>query len=262
MKKTLVLLLCLAPAALAQDKTMTCGEDGSRWDRGHYCEIREATVPPTGRLDVDGGTNGGISVKGADRSDILVRSKVQAYRDDEADSRRVAAEVHVETAGGRIRASGPSMEHHGWSVSYEIFVPVKTDLELRTHNGGISILGVQGHLQFEAVNGGVHLERLAGTVEGHTTNGGVHLELAQDHWDGDRCDVSTTNGGVTIRIPSNYSAHLETGTVNGGVRVDFPVTVQGEINKNIAVDLGSGGRLVRATTTNGGVRVERTSGTT
>lgn len=94
-------------------------------------------------------------------------------------------------------------------------------------------------------------------VEGHTTNGGLHLELAGDHWEGDHCDVSTTNGGLTIRIPANYSAHLETGTVNGGVKVDFPVTVQGEISRQIAVDLGAGGRLVRATTINGGVQVER-----
>jgi DUF4097 and DUF4098 domain-containing protein YvlB len=130
-------------------------------------------------------------------------------------------------------------------------------LVLRTHNGGISITAVQGHTQFEAVNGGVSLMQLAGSVEGHTTNGGLHLELASDHWEGDRCDVSTTNGGVTIRVPSSYSAHLETGTVNGGVSIDFPVTMQGEINKRLAVDLGSGGRLVRATTTNGGVRVER-----
>ena len=257
MKRTLILLLCLVPAALPQDKRMTCNDDGSRRERGHYCEMREVTVPASGRLDVDGGTNGGITVMGDNRSDILVRSKVQAYRDDESESRQIVAGIHVETAGGRIRATGPSSEHQGWSVSYEIFVPLKTDLTLRTHNGGISISGIQGHLNFAAVNGGVHLERLAGTVEGHTTNGGLHLELAQDHWDGDRCDVSTTNGGVTIQIPSNYSAHLETGTVNGGVHVDFPVTVQGDLNKNIAVDLGSGGRLVRATTTNGGVRVER-----
>jgi DUF4097 and DUF4098 domain-containing protein YvlB len=114
-----------------------------------------------------------------------------------------------------------------------------------------------GHTQFEAINGGVTLKELAGTVEGHTTNGGLHLELASDHWDGDRCDVSTTNGGVTIRVPSNYSAHLETSTVNGGVRIDFPVTIHGEISRQIAIDLGAGGNLIRATTTNGGVRVER-----
>jgi DUF4097 and DUF4098 domain-containing protein YvlB len=259
MNKILTLIICLAPAALPQDATMSCDENGSHWrDRGHYCEMREVTIPVTAQLDVDGGTNGGISIKGANRSDILVRSKVEAYQDNESDSRRMASEIRVETSAGRIHATGPAGDgHHGWGVSYEILLPEKTDLTLRTHNGGISISGVRGRTHFEATNGGVTLNQLAGSVDGHTTNGGLHLELASDHWDGDRCDVSTTNGGVTIRIPSNYSAHLETGTVNGGVKIDFPVTVQGEINRQIAVDLGSGGKLVRAKTTNGGVNVQR-----
>jgi len=256
MNRILILALCLAPAALPQEKTMSCDEDHWR-ERGHYCEIREVTMPAGGQLDVDGGVNGGISIKGANRNDILVRSKVEAQQDDEADSRRVVAEVHVEANGGRVRATGPALEKHGWSVSYEVFVPQHTDLELHAHNGGISISGVQGHTHFEALNGGVSLKHLAGFVEGHTTNGGLHLELDSDHWDGERCDVSTTNGGVNIRVPASYSAHLETGTVNGGVKIDFPVTVQGEISNHIAVDIGSGGNLVRATTTNGGVRVER-----
>jgi DUF4097 and DUF4098 domain-containing protein YvlB len=257
MNRMVILALCLAPAALPQDKKMSCDDQSGGSQRGHYCEMREVTVPAGGQLDVDGGVNGGISIQGANRNDILVRSKVQAYQDDAADSRRIVSEVRVETAGGRVRATGPTGGKQGWGVSYEIFVPQKMDLVLHTHNGGISIAGVQGHAQFDAMNGGVSLKHLAGSVEGHTTNGGLRLELASDHWDGDRCDVSTTNGGVTIRIPSSYSAHLETGTVNGGVSVDFPVTVQGEINKHLTVDLGSGGRLIRATTTNGGVRVER-----
>lgn len=258
MNKILILAMCLAPAALPQEKTMNCDDEGNRWnERGRYCEMREVTIPASARLEVDGGTNGGISIKGANRSDILVRSKIEANQDDQSDSRRVASEIRVEAAGGRVHATGPTMQRHGWSVSYEIFVPQKIDLALRTHNGGISILGVRGHTEFDAVNGGVSLKQLAGYVEGHTTNGGLHLELADDHWDGDRCDVSTTNGGVTIRVPSQYSARLETGTVNGGVSIDFPVTVQGEINRRISVDLGSGGKLVRATTTNGGVRIER-----
>ena len=260
MYRILILAVCLAPAALPQEKSLSC-EDGSQWRRAdHYCEMREVTIPTSGRLDVDAGTNGGISIKGANRSDILVRSKVEAGWDDhdgQAEARQIVSEVRVDAAGGHVRATGPAMERHGWSVSYEIFVPQNTDLQLRTHNGGISIVGVRGHTEFEAVNGGVSLMKLAGSVEGHTVNGGLHLELASDHWDGDRCDVSTTNGGVTIEVPSNYSARLETGTVNGGVNIDFPVTMQGEIGKQISLNLGSGGNLVRATTTNGGVRVER-----
>jgi len=256
MNRILILALCVAPAAFSQEKTMTCNENHWR-EQGHYCEIREVTVPASGRLEVDGGVNGGVSIKGANRNDILVRAKVQANEDDEADSRRMAAAIHVETAGGRVAATGPTEGRHGWSVSYEVFVPQHIDLVLHTHNGGIAIAGVKGRMEFDATNGGVSLADLAGSVEGHTTNGGLSVRLASDHWDGDRCDVSTTNGGVTIRVPSNYSAHLETGTVNGGLKIDFPVTVQGEISRHLEMDLGSGGHLVRATTTNGGVRIER-----
>jgi len=187
-----------------------------------------------------------------------VRSKIEAHADSDSVSRQIVSAIRVETSGARVQAIGPPIEDHpGWSVSYEIFVPSNTDLTLLTHNGGISISGTLGHTQFEALNGGVTLKNLAGSVDGHTTNGGLHLELADDHWDGDHCDVSTTNGGVTIRIPANYSAHLETGTMTGGVKIDFPVSVQGEISHQIAVDLGAGGRLVRATTSTGGVHVQR-----
>lgn len=60
-----------------------------------------------------------------------------------------------------------------------------------------------------------------------------------------------------MAVPAAYSAHLETGTVNGHVEIDFPVTVRGEISRQLSVDLGSGGPLVRAITTNGGVSIRR-----
>jgi DUF4097 and DUF4098 domain-containing protein YvlB len=51
---------------------------------------------------------------------------------------------------------------------------------------------------------------------------------------------------------------LQTGTVNGSISVDFPVTVQGRLTKELALNLGSGGATVKAMTTNGGVRIKRT----
>ena len=112
-------------------------------------------------------------------------------------------------------------------------------------------------MDFSAVNGGVSLNRVGGTVRGGTTNGGLSIELAGDRWDGEELDVKTTNGGISMSMPENYSAHLETGTVNGHLSIDFPVTVQGRISREIAVNLGGGGPTVRAMTTNGGVRIKR-----
>jgi hypothetical protein len=63
---------------------------------------------------------------------------------------------------------------------------------------------------------------------------------------------------VIMSVPENYSANLQTGTVNGSVNTDFPVTLQGgRINKQIALSLGSGGAMVKAMTTNGGVHLKR-----
>jgi hypothetical protein len=100
---------------------------------------------------------------------------------------------------------------------------------------------------------------LAGSVHGQTTNGGINVDLEGGTWDGDALDVKTTNGGVNLRMPDNYSAHLETGTTNGGMNIGFPITVQGKITKQLSLDLGSGGPLVRVITVNGGVSIHKSS---
>jgi DUF4097 and DUF4098 domain-containing protein YvlB len=101
------------------------------------------------------------------------------------------------------------------------------------------------------------LTRLAGDVKAHTTNGGLDVELTGDRWKGGGLDATTTNGGISLEIPGNYNAELETGTVNGSVHVDFPITVQGKISKKLEATLGDGGARVRVRTTNGGVHLRR-----
>lgn len=224
------------------------------------CEVREQTIPSSGMLTVDARKNGGVSIKGSARNDVLVRARVQAAAPTQAEADALAKQVIVQTAGGKIYADGPEpRKDFNWSVSYEIHVPLRTDLSLEAHNGGIAISDVYGRLEFTALNGGVVLRRVGGTVRGSTTNGGLVVELTGDRWDGETLDVRTTNGGIVMSVPENYSAHLETGTVNGNLSIDFPVTVQGRITRELAVDLGRGGPTVRVMTTNGGVKIKRTS---
>lgn len=233
------------------------GHWGDR-DRDRFCEVRETTLP-AGRsvVSVDGRDNGGIEVTGWDKNEILVRAKVQAYTDEREAARDLVQRITIAT-DGTIRAEGPRLGRHDhWAVSYEIFVPRNSSLDLATVNGGITISDVSGRIDFRATNGGVHLSDLGGNVRGHTTNGGLRVELSGTEWQGEGLDVRTTNGGVTIDVPSNYHAELETGTVNGGLRLDFPITVQGRIDRTINATLGRGGKLIRATTTNGGVVVRR-----
>jgi hypothetical protein len=255
--------LLVASAVDAQVKT-ECDED-SWWgwrngSRGHACEVRELTVPAGGVLTVDAGQNGSISVTGEDRRNVLVRATVHAWGVDQAEAERIASAVNIRSDGSLRAEGGDQRGRAGWSVSYEILTPRAIDLSLETENGSIAITDVRGNLSFRATNGGINLDGVAGNVRGRTTNGGVDAELTGDTWEGAGLDVETTNGGVRLRIPENYSARLETGTVHGGIDVDFPVTVQGRIGREFSTTLGDGGPLVRAETTNGGVRITRGRG--
>ena len=230
-------------------------------DYERFCEVRESTMP-AGPLNVDAGQNGGISIEGWDRNEIRVRAVVQASAEDAAGARALAGQVQVQTGGGRVYATGPENgRREWWSVSYRISVPRKNDLDLRASNGGITILGVGGNMRFDTTNGGVKLQDVGGRVNGATRNGGLNVTLSGDRWDGEGLDVETSNGGVIVAIPEGYNAELETRTVNGGLRIDFPVTVQGELTsrRGLSTTLGSGGPLIRARTTNGGVNIRRAS---
>jgi DUF4097 and DUF4098 domain-containing protein YvlB len=243
-----------------KDKSLTCNENSWYNDRLiRNCEIREQTLAPSGgTIAIDGRQNGGVSVKGWDQNQVLVRARVQTGAPTAEEAKSLAGQIRIETSGAKIFASGPeSRKDYHWDVSYEVFVPRRADLSVETQNGGIVIADVNGRIDFTALNGGVVLKRVGGAVRGSTTNGGLVIELAGDRWDGESLDVSTTNGGVIMSVPENYSAHLQTGTVNGSVSVDFPVNVEGKLKKQVAFDLGSGGAMVKAMTTNGGVHLKR-----
>jgi hypothetical protein len=259
-----ILSALLASAATHAQEDNECDNQWNGWRGGpnaRVCEVRELMLPATGALAVDASPNGSIRVTGEDRRrDVQVRATVQAWASDEAEAQRIATEVVI-SSDGVVRADGPeSRGRAGWSVSYEVLVPRETDLTLESQNGGIEIAAVSGDLSFETQNGGISLDGVAGNVRGRTTNGGVDATLTGDTWEGSGLDLKTTNGGVRLRVPDDYSARLETGTVNGGIDIDFPVTVQGDIGKSLSTTLGKGGALVRVTTTNGGVRISRGRG--
>jgi DUF4097 and DUF4098 domain-containing protein YvlB len=255
-------ILAASPTTItAQD--FSVAEDDKWCDREHhhdgyeYCEVRETRLSALRELEVDAAPNGGISVRAWDKDEVLLRVKVTASAESEERAGELARRISISTRG-TIEADGPRSDKDEWfSVSYEIYAPRSTDLDLESQNGGITIEGMTGKTRFSTQNGGVTLSTLAGDVEGETTNGGLTVELDGKSWEGAGLDVQTTNGGISIVVPSGYSAELETGTVNGRIKVDFPVMVEGTFDKRLNATLGEGGKTIRAVTTNGSVRIKR-----
>ena len=240
-----------------------CTNQNWNGDKVSTNELREQTVAATGRLEVDGARNGGISVRGENRSDVLVRACVQTWGSSEQEAKSLASSVRINT-GSVIKADAPGEEN--WSVSYEIRAPRNSNLALRASNGGISVKGIDGTMDLATTNGGVSISDVSGDVRGRTTNGGISVALVGAGWKGSGLDLQTTNGGVNLMLPTNFAANVEAGTVNGGFSSDFPgLQVEksddnkyGPQPKKVNASINGGGANVRVVTTNGGIRISST----
>lgn len=270
-------VLFLSAAAIlpaqSQNRDRDFGLSDDAWCRdardADFCEVREETLRNLNTVDIDARGNGGVSVRGWDRDDVHVRVRVTAHARNEDDARSLVRDVRLVTTGGRIRMDGPRNGDRGswrgwrdrewWGATYEVQVPRNARVTLDATNGGIVVEDVRGSVDAQTTNGGLVFYNVSGDVRGRATNGGVIVELSGDRWQGAGLDVRTTNGGVRVSMPSNYSAELEARATNGGISVDFPITVQGLLNnrREIRATIGSGGPPIRVATTNGGVRIGR-----
>ncbi len=259
--------LLLTPHAHAQSFTTgACsGDSGQEHHSGWFgsgetaCEARRAVIPlDNGRIRVEG-TNGGIEVVGEDRRDVALEARVTAHGSSHDDAMALIHRVQIATHG-EIHATGPGMSgwtNHNWSVSYSLRVPRHLAAELRTDNGGIELTDLDGSIDAETTNGSLTLRNLAGSVHAHTVNGGVSVAVVGKQWHGQGLSAKTVNGAIDVKAPDGYSAHLIADTVNGGIAVNFPITVQGTIRNHLETNLGGGGVTLQLETVNGGIAVAR-----
>jgi len=238
--------------------------DWNRDTRARHCEIRQVGLKGAvrgGALTVDPGKNGGVEVEGWDRDSVAVTARIQVNARTEDAAAAIAREIRVEAAGKIIRAVGPEPtgRRQSWSVSFVVMVPRRTDLSLATENGPLSVTDVTGRMDLSTQNGPLSLSGVAGDVHAHAQNGPLSVRLTGDRWEGTGLDAETQNGPAVLRIPDDYNAKLDFGTVNGPMDVGFPITVtiNGRITDRVSTTLGQGGPPIRVVTTNGPMSVRR-----
>jgi putative adhesin len=239
-----------------------CRHDSWRDARAKHCEIRETGLKAAGRtLTVDPGMNGGVEIIGWDRDSIAVTARIQVSARTEDEAEAVARDIRIEAVAGAVRATGPRPlgRHQGWSVSFIVSVPRRSDLSIDTENGPLSVSDVTGHMELSTMNGPLALAGVGGDVHARAQNGPLAVKLTGARWEGTGLDAETMNGPADLRIPDGYNAKIEFGTVNGPMHVGFPLTVtlSGRVTERISTTLGAGGAPVRVVTTNGPMTVRR-----
>lgn len=236
-------------------------------ERSHATRTVDKTIPLAigGSLRVEN-ENGGIDVRSWNKPEIKLFARIRTGgRDDqEAEELLQEVDIKIESSGKHvdIYTDAPRRVFQGKrsvTVSYELTVPEKIDLDLRTVNGRVDVDGIAGEVRVTTTNGGVDVRRVDGAIQAATTNGGIHAELLTFNGRAD-LEFRTTNGAITVTMPKDVKGTLDAETTNGAIDIDFPVTVQGRLSKrSIRGELNGGGPVtIMLHTTNGSIRVRET----
>ena len=223
--------------------------------------------------------NGSITITGADVTDCNLTATIIARATTEEDAKKLAERttIKLEPFGDKLTAKidKPTfLMNQSVSVSLDVQVPNKTDLELTTHNGSIRITNITGRLNGTTHNGKVTAEQISGTAELRTHNGSVicrevsgdtqlkthngNVKLYYSEAAPSVCNISliTYNGGIELTAPSNFSGEVDASTHNGSIRTDLPITVVGKVSKSkLTGTIGTGRGKLHLETHNGSIKI-------
>ena len=183
----------------------------------------------------------------------------------------------------------------GWtnrSIDMTLRVPAESGLEIRTGDGGIDARALSGRIRLSTGDGKITVDGLKGELDLHTGDGTItgtglagRLEastgdgdvdvrgrftgLAVRTGDGDvdasvdagskveaPWSVRTGDGNVTLRLPEGLDASLDAHTGDGGIVVDKPLAVTGEVREDrVRGQLGAGGQTLTINTGDGRIHL-------
>lgn len=214
--------------------------------------------------------NGAIAVERSTSGQVEIRAEKRWRRGDPDDVRIVQVagrdgdimvcalwnDAECTERGIRGQSNNKWNRNNDVSVQFTVRVPDGVHVNMSTVNGGVDIEGVSGRVDASTVNGSIDARSSGGPVRAETVNGSINASMRA--LDRDDLNFSTVNGAINLELPSNANVDLDVSTVNGSVNTDFPVTIQGSISrKRLRGTIGSGGRMLKASTVNGGVTLKR-----
>jgi hypothetical protein len=156
-----------------------------------------------------------------------------------------------------------SYRHHGNNhdndvdVRFTVKLPAGIRVAAATVNGNIDIAGASTQVRAMGVNGEVRVETSNGPVSASSVNGSVRVGMETLSGTEERA-FSSVNGDVELRVPTVFDADLSMSTVNGALKSDFPIMLEGRIDpQRMRGTIGKGGRRLKVSTVNGNLEIRK-----
>jgi hypothetical protein len=173
--------------------------------------------------------NGGVSVRSHTGKEIIIESRSFGRNRRPSTTRDGLRRIDANMTGFSIEEENNVMtvsSQGNDAGNLSIQVPARTNLSLRTVNGGnIVIEDVEGEIEVSNTNGSVLLNNVAGSVVAHATNGRIVASL-RDITPDKPMSFSSMNANVDVTLPSTAKANLKMRTDNGETYTDFDIQLR------------------------------------
>jgi DUF4097 and DUF4098 domain-containing protein YvlB len=167
-------------------------------------------------MDVDRGSIH-ITTSGSDKVDVKITRELK--NTSVAEAKRVFGEHQIEFVSGetelKITASAPKpwpLSGNPFSrlqVNYEITIPAKFDIDLRTAGGHIDVGDLEGKADLHTSGGNLDIATLKGPLKAHTSGG--HIAITRVAGD---ANIDTSGGNIRAdEIDGKLVAHTSGGHI-------------------------------------------------
>lgn len=216
------------------------------------------------------GVNGDIRADRASGGEVIVDA-VKSGRHSDPNS--VSIQVVPHSGGVTVCAVYPSswgrpnecrpgsegrmnVNNNDVKVEFTVHVPAGVHFTGKTVNGEIEATSLEGDVRAHTVNGKVRIST-TGWAEAKTVNGSIHARIGQGATSSP-LEFHTVNGGIDLELPASVNASVHAATVNGHISTDFPLMIRGRFTgREITGEIGQGGPELSLKTVNGSIDLHR-----
>lgn len=263
-------------------------------------EEKRFTVSTSEPIDLNLRTfDGNLVIRSWDKNEVLVEIERRAV-DDAAAAALVVNEsqngntITIEAPSTENRRG--SFFGNGPSVNFSITLPRRVALHASTGDGGIEATDLEGTIDLNSGDGRVIASHLEGQLKVHTGDGTIRIDRAAGKVDADSGDgsieidgrlddlavrtgdgpvrieantgsamkndwrITTGDGRIALRLPSDFNASIDASTGDGTVRVDGIDRPRGgdeSERRRVVGQLGSGGPTLHLRSGDGSIDVTR-----
>jgi DUF4097 and DUF4098 domain-containing protein YvlB len=257
MKKHLFVLLCVMIGIV------TCTTEK---DYDYELERTETrTWPAAGINQINAATvNGAISV--AATLDTLITADItrSCRGEDSLDAEDHIDDIVVTDNVGagqlNLEADMPDGDSgRDYRADFDLTTPAAMFLDLATVNGAVLIQNMTAGARVRITNGAVTTENLRGGIDVATVNGAMYCDM-EELAANQSALLATTNGEVTLLLPSDVVAEFDAITTNGEVMVtgfgSVTYTTNQTSHKAGTIGSGGGSATIDITVVNGNITIQ------